>query len=770
MTPKKPSQLIYDQNRKVPVSVILSGNLIDWKDTAVFEEVLELDLSNTQFNSLDLALVGQTFPNLEVLNLSNNSIFLLDDGLRNFPKLKTLNLSNNKLVSLPISAIYLEKLEILDISSNVLQFYPENFKVFRNLKELYIHNNPLFEVNSLLEGFYGYTNLYKVSIDAPAIKEKRIDFGETEITHLIIWNASTNSLNNLDGFENIDVLGLENFKPTPQTLTGDFKSISRLELGNSPIPGSSKMFKSVSSFLLKGDFDEKQLEEFQQLDSLELINTGISQEKLSLIQSKLKNTQIIADAAFTSSDFQKNSVTTIIEAKTYVEVVKTSEPTVLKVENLVFAIPQNAFRKEDGTLFEGNVNFSVTPIMDPVTMALSGSPMFAESEGQKGIFSSAGMFEVKAESVETGEKLIPNQDKIIQVELPNNQPSSKSNLYYFDPVSKQWVLQSNMPSASISQDRFIDSVMRIPIAENPLIRGLVTTTYMGKLSENDVRMDRIGFKSVEKKSIFSTQEEKFLTSKSWILDTVLSEKEDSILRRQLWGWDEKVGFKKIIHRQLPIYYVELTPDYEHDNYRFKYSYEGNDYNYPVKIPVIGDQTLGKHLKEIKKMEAKRAVLHYKDSIANLKSDSLINNQIRSALIAYYQTNIQIRPNSFLQQNNEKMSFGLTSFGLVNCDFFMRNVPESMFALGNEMIDQNGNKYETPSTVRIVLPEYSTYTEVDKNNVPVYNTKKTIGIIVLSAFELGVFHLGERNKETKKIRTFSIKGLSQEEVRNQIMQE
>jgi hypothetical protein len=408
--------------------------------------------------------------------------------------------------------------------------------------------------------------------------------------------------------------------------------------------------------------------------------------------------------------------------------------------------------------------------MDPVTMALSGSPMFAESDGQKGIFSSAGMFEVKAESVETGEKLIPNQDKIIQVELPNNQPSSKSNLYYFDPVSKQWVLQSNMPSASISQDSFIDSVMRIPIAENSLIRGLVTTTYMGKLSESNVKMDKIGFKSVEKKSIFSTQEEKFLTSKSWILDTVLSEKEDSIFRRQMWGWDEKVGFKKIIHKQLPIYYVELTPDYEHDNYRFKYSYEGNEYNYPVKIPVVGDQTLGKHLKEIKKMEARRAVLHYKDSIANLKSDSLINNQIRSALIAYYQTNIQIRPNSYLQQNNEKMSFGLTSFGLVNCDFFMRNVPESMFALGNEMIDQNGNKYETPSTVRIVLPEYATYTEVDKNSVPVYNTKKTIGIIVLSAFELGVFHLGERNKETKKIRTFSIKGLSQEEVRNQIMQE
>lgn len=770
MTPKKPSQLVYDYNRKEPVSVILSGNLIDWNDTVVFKEVLELDLSNTHFNSLDLEIVGRTFPNLEVLNLSNNSIFLFDDGFRNFPKLRSLNLSNNKLVSLPLTAVHLEKLEVLDISSNDLEFYPENFKIFRSLKELSIHNNPKLNVNKVIEGFYNYSNLNKLSIDAPEIREEGLNFGETSITDLTIWNATTAHLNSFEGFDNIEVLGLENFKPTTAQLNGNFKSITRLELGNSPFPGSSKVFKSLTSLLLKGDFDQDKLSEFEQLDSLELINSGISQVSLSVIQSKLKNTQIIADASFTSPDFQQNTVSPIIEPKSYSEVVKTSEASVVKVEDLVFAIPQNAFRKEDGTLFQGNVNFSVTPIMDPVVMALSGSPMYAESEGQKGIFSSAGMFEVKAEVVETGEKLIPNQESIIQVEIPNNQPNSKSNLYYFDPVSKQWVLQSNMPSPSQGQERFIDSVMQIPLNENILIRGLITNTYMGKISKSETRLDKIGFRVEEKKSILANSEEKFLTSKSWILDTILGPKEDSVFYRQMYGWEEPNGFRKTIHRQLPIYYVKLTPDYEHDNYRFNYSYEGKEFEYPVKIPYGGDHTMAKQFKEIKKMEAKRQNLHKKDSLANIKSDSLINNQLREALKNYYLSNVQIVPNSFLQQQNEKMSFGLTSFGLVNCDFFMRNVPQSMFALGNELIDQNGNKYETPNILRIVLPEFSTYTEVDKNNIPIYNTKRTIGIIVLSAFELGIFHLGEKNKDPKKIKTFSIKGLTQDEVRDQIMQE
>jgi len=105
--------------------------------------------------------------NLRTLNLKNNNISVLPDGLFDYlPHLIDLNISDNELEMLPVSMNKLSELIKLDVSVNKLK---DNNNLYgcineiSSLKELYIHNNQ-FIIQDLLKLFKKLNTLTILSI------------------------------------------------------------------------------------------------------------------------------------------------------------------------------------------------------------------------------------------------------------------------------------------------------------------------------------------------------------------------------------------------------------------------------------------------------------------------------------------------------------------------------------------------------------------------------------------------------------------------------
>ncbi|MFN6086004.1 MAG: hypothetical protein ACK476_13895, partial [Fluviicola sp.] len=148
-----------------------------------------------------------------------------------------------------------------------------------------------------------------------------------------------------------------------------------------------------------------------------------------VLQNQLKNTVIVSDVSMFSDEMASNSVVPIIkELESEKVTFEANEPKVISFEDVSFDIPANAFLTKSGEVYSGTVDFKVTPIMDPVSMALIGAPMMADISNEKGLFSSSGMFEVEAKT-STGEELKPNPENTIQVNLENQINSSKPDLF-----------------------------------------------------------------------------------------------------------------------------------------------------------------------------------------------------------------------------------------------------------------------------------------------------------------------------------------------------
>ena len=83
-------------------------------------------------------------------------------------------------------------------------------------------------------------------------------------------------------------------------------------------------------------------------------------------------------------------------------------------------------------------------------------------------------------------------------------------------------------------------------------------------------------------------------------------------------------------------------------------------------------------------------------------------------------------------------------------------------MGEQIEDQDGNKVEVPEVVRVVLPDMNTYTEMGRESIPKFDKERTIGIIIISAFELGIFNLDGKNK-VEKVKRINIQGKSSKEI-------
>lgn len=100
-------------------------------------------------------------------------------------------------------------------------------------------------------------------------------------------------------------------------------------------------------------------------------------------------------------------------------------------------VPTDAFVDKDGQVIEGEVKIEYREFADPAEIFASGIPMNYDSAGQRGWFTSAGMFEMSA-SYE-GEEVFVNPNKTIDVSLVTTDTDTDFNLYHLDEETGEWV-------------------------------------------------------------------------------------------------------------------------------------------------------------------------------------------------------------------------------------------------------------------------------------------------------------------------------------------
>jgi Leucine-rich repeat (LRR) protein len=97
---------------------------------------------------------------LESLTIIRTEITSIPESLFTLKNLKKLNLRFNKITSLSASITNLQKLEFLDVSLNKIEKFPIELSKLPNLKDFFIFDNPLKEVNDFI-AFHTYRHNYK---------------------------------------------------------------------------------------------------------------------------------------------------------------------------------------------------------------------------------------------------------------------------------------------------------------------------------------------------------------------------------------------------------------------------------------------------------------------------------------------------------------------------------------------------------------------------------------------------------------------------------
>lgn len=152
----------------------------------------------------------------------------------------------------------------------------------------------------------------------------------------------------------------------------------------------------------------------------------------------------------------------------------------------VLYIPQDAFVDANGKEIQGNVTVSYREFTNPVDFILSGIPMSYESDGNKNMFLSAGMFELIAAA--NGKPAYLKEDKKIDVEMASLDKKPDYNLYAFNDSTGEWEERESKNNISVTES---DAT-----TYSPAVRSyLQALSYRSRKTQVDTTSCRSRFKS-----------------------------------------------------------------------------------------------------------------------------------------------------------------------------------------------------------------------------------------------------------------------------------
>ncbi len=582
-------------------------------------------------------------------------------------------------------------------------------------------------------------------------------------------------------------------KSTANSVLNEIDSIEMVVFRNMKVPTGISSLKSLK---------EIHLNNVQNVDPKDLSKIG---PKTSILQNnvsfkdELTNTTGEKSSFKVSKEMLENDSPCIkdVKAKTVVHI--SSDTATIRLENTTFNIPTNAFLNKDGSLYAGEVTISAKEYMDPIVNALAGMPMMMNENRTSQLFSSNGMIEFKAVDNDNNE-LFPNLDQIIQVELTDLQPSEESDLFVFDKTQNNWnrIGQPTSTNLDSTLQARIDAINKLTNNELVSTRKVYPLVSMKiKRKAYDPYQLVITVQAADKfetsnapKSYFFPKAEAMqqIGDQSWEIDTIPTDELKNLFyalnksQKKLFKYKKTGNRKKITTSGVPriITDLKITPDLESDNYRLTFNFKGNE----IDLPVY--QSLDKSPSRIQKEEAKFYLEYTLKQKKDLENEAVLEKRkeqyikkeapkIRVAMI-----NAVRLGSAIVLQNEEpdKLRFGLTSFGTVNCDYFSRRIPEDYLALSEFSKDQDGIQVKIPPTVQNVLSTNNVYLTTYSHTIPFYANQKNYILFSINENEIAVIKSPSKLKISDKgvmetildvpCTRINITNLQPEEIRKQIL--
>jgi len=117
-------------------------------------------------------------------------------------------------------------------------------------------------------------------------------------------------------------------------------------------------------------------------------------------------------------------------------------------------IPAGAFKDEEGNIIKGEVEIQYREFHDQADIFLSGIPMEYDTAGEKMIFESAGMMEIRG--FQKGKRLKIVADKNFRICMHSKNPDPKFNLYSLNETNGKWNYEGK-DSVSVTKPKQIES-------------------------------------------------------------------------------------------------------------------------------------------------------------------------------------------------------------------------------------------------------------------------------------------------------------------------
>jgi len=424
------------------------------------KELTHLNISgNTKIDMIKTIEVLKGTP-LTHLDISENALLFIPYKIGNLNKLKNLNASNNYITDIPFYIKKLRKLEDVDLSHNNITTFEIGLSKWKNLQYLDVRYNDSLNYKNLGMNLSVLKNLKELKINQVE-SELPNEFNNVSVASLYIGQSNLKALpKGLLESENLTDLYIEDneYDATANLIQdlGLAKNLTSLTLKNSYKEGELDFPKLIN--LTHLDISSNNLEhinfsknELPNLKSLSLYQNDFSEETLLKIKSEFPNCDIqhnnmpsVSTAKNTENKNYKNFEPVIKN----LEVVKKeynitpAKSSTLAYNKTKIEIPSNAFLDKQGKVITTPISLTYREFNDPLEVAMSGIPMKYDTGGISGVFETAGMFELRAES--EGKEVFPNPEALITVEMASTQKDTDYNIYKLDDETGEWIYEDKV--------------------------------------------------------------------------------------------------------------------------------------------------------------------------------------------------------------------------------------------------------------------------------------------------------------------------------------
>ena len=777
----------------------LSNNLIGGIESALDSnfKLKHLDLSfNKGFSTFRISEFFTENSMIEEINLRACGIRNLNYELRNLQALHTLSLSKNNLEFIPEEISQARSLKYLDLSDNRLKKADMSFANLWNIEYLVISSNDSLALEPLMGNLQHKNNL-KTLVFSPKILSKHManSLNSTGIENLIFKDTEilelSNSLRKNETLKSITFINCSFQKPSKvyNVLSG-IKSVTDLAYEYTPVYEEQKLMKQLENLSITNSEvenpDELADAKLKKIDWSDTDRDLLAETQL--ISGKNPEVLVTNNRIPVSEDMLKNQLRPIVEVPVQTEIINSSQETMLEFEDTKCLIPENAFLNKDGSVYEGEVRIEVKEYFDPLTNALSGAPMMANSNAGPEVFTSNGMIDFNASTAD-GQQLSIDPQKTIQVSITNLQPQANSNLYRFDPSANTWmeigqpialnrdsIYQTILDSLNLLSDDNFVFFTRLTPNYNVEFQRKRNDPYEIDFSYSRDFLKTPNFKSRAGQIMYKDNELEGneLAKQKWYLDTLVSDELDSLFK-SMNREQRKAARYEFQYYSSPrlVQNIRIEPDFVNDNFRMTFQYKGQEMNLPVYQKQ--SQNTIKELKYQQNFFTKYQKIARREDAKERKPEEK-RKKIKVEMAqearkqrAEFLTQIQMMPNfTNFPVPSSTLEFGINATGLFNCDYFYRNVPDYVVDLGDSLTDMDGISVATGKDVRMVIVKDNACFGVNPENVPLYKNRDCMLIIVLNENEIAVIKTWDHSKKfTYKAKRISTNGKTPEDIKKEI---